>query len=99
MREVLEHIQRFCTQMQMSDLKSDNIMSNSNSSSFRLEEAMEMNKRMFDDDDDDDSPLSSDDGMTPPSDDDIGKSNYGGSTMRSCSKIRDKVDNGGGDAK
>lgn len=86
MREVLEHIQRFCNQMQMNDLKC------ASNSGFRMEDAIKLNKQIFEDDDEEDSPLSSD-GMTPRSDAGL-KSKYGGATMRSTA--RGNV--GGGDA-
>ncbi|XP_017470698.1 PREDICTED: uncharacterized protein LOC108362283 [Rhagoletis zephyria] len=93
MREVLEHIQRFCTQMQMSELKCDD-QPLPKSNSYRLEEAMKISKPVFDEDDDE-FQMSSD-GMTPRSDEHLHHSKYGGTTMRSGSTARGG--NGGGDA-
>uniref|UniRef100_W8C1P9 Uncharacterized protein n=1 Tax=Ceratitis capitata TaxID=7213 RepID=W8C1P9_CERCA len=93
MREVLEHIQRFCTQIQMTELKGDE-QPLPKSTSYRLEEAMKISKPVFDEDDDD-FQMSSD-GMTPRSDEHLHHTKYGGTTMRSCSTTRGG--NGGGDA-
>lgn len=91
MREVLEHIQRFCNQMQLNDFKGDDRMPKNG---FRIEDAMKINKQVFEDDDDD-FQMSSD-GMTPRSDEHLPSHKYGGSTMRSCNTTRGG--NGGGDA-
>ncbi|XP_014094980.1 uncharacterized protein [Bactrocera oleae] len=93
MREVLEHIQRFCTQIQMSELKCDD-QPLPKSNSYRLEDAMKISKPVFEEDDDD-FQMSSD-GMTPRSDEHLHHNKYGGTTMRSCSTTRGG--NGGGDA-
>ncbi|XP_054725602.1 uncharacterized protein LOC129235665 isoform X1 [Anastrepha obliqua] len=93
MREVLEHIQRFCTQIQMNELKCDD-QPLPKSNIFRLEDAMKMSKPAFEEDDDE-FQISSD-GMTPRSDEHLHHSKYGGTTMRSCNTTRGG--NGGGDA-
>uniref|UniRef100_A0A1B0G6X2 Uncharacterized protein n=1 Tax=Glossina morsitans morsitans TaxID=37546 RepID=A0A1B0G6X2_GLOMM len=97
MREVLEHIQRFCTQMQLNDLKCDHLPPNVQSSMkrgvYRREDALKINEEIFQDDDDD-LEISSD-GMTPRSDEN-NSHKYGANTMRGCNTTRGGT--GGGDA-
>lgn len=102
MREVLEHIQRFCTQMQMNDVKPDQLLppnsSNKQRGTFKHEEALKVNKEIFEVDDDD-LEMSSD-GMTPRSGDEQMAKYNAPMTIRSCSagRVSHSAVVGGGDA-
>ncbi|XP_037955489.1 uncharacterized protein LOC119685316 isoform X1 [Teleopsis dalmanni] len=93
MREVLEHIQRFCNQMQMGDMKTDDVTKNN--VLFHMENAMKLVKPpMFEEDDDEDEDFQiSSDGMTPRSDDQSNK--FSNNTMHLCTT---RGATGGGDA-
>lgn len=99
MREVLEHIQNFCNQMKMNDLKYDQNLEGAGTSqqrnAIRHEDLMDINKEIFleDDEDDDDWEVSSD-GMTPRNLEDSCEK-FGGNTSRGGTTQRGN--NGAGD--
>ncbi|XP_065354389.1 uncharacterized protein LOC135948864 [Calliphora vicina] len=100
MREVLEHIQKFCNQMQLNDFKYEQSSEGGGTSQkrnvMRPEDMIKINTEIFDDEndeDDDDWEISSD-GMTPRNREDV-TNKYGGNTTRGC--VTQRGNNGAGD--